>query len=119
MKASRIEKLELELVAEERRLRDKLLQILPGAADSGSNPFMNSEFNPSNVWLHQFHQNAEELLQTAQRCVELRNEVGLQSAGSVGALFLAACEENGGKSEQRRGPRKLAASLLEAISHAT
>lgn len=114
-----MKKLELGVEAEERRLRDMLLHVLPEAADSGSNPFTNSEFNPSSLQPRLFHQEAESLLQLAQACIRLRNVAGIDSAGSVGALFLSACAENGSGDEQRRGPRKLAASLLAAIQNAT
>ena len=119
MKTSRVEKLELELEAEESQLRERLLRVLPEAAVSGSNVFTNSEFNPSNWPPHLFRSDAESLLQSARACMGLRNAIGLDPAGSVGHLFLSACEENGSRSEQRRGPRKLAASLLQAISHGT
>ena len=119
MKTSRAEKLGIELEAEERRLKEKLLQILPESAESGSNPFTSSEFNPSNLRVQQFHQDAESLLSSARECVRLRDAIGLDSGGTVAALFLAACEENGSKNEQRRGPRKLAAALLQAVRHAT
>jgi hypothetical protein len=119
MKTSRTDRLGIELEAEERRLKERLLQILPESAESGSNPFTSSEFNPSNLRAHQFHQDAESLLSSAQECVRLREAIGLDSAGIVGALFLEACEENGSKNEQRRGPRKLAAALLQAVKHAT
>jgi hypothetical protein len=119
MKTSRVDKLALELEAEERHLRQRLLQILPDAAESGSNPFTSSEFNPSNLNPHHFHEDAESLLTSARACVQLRESIGLDSTGSVGALFLAAWEENGSTNEQRRGPRKLAAALLKPVRDAT
>ena len=119
MKSSRAEKLTLELETEEMRLREKLLEILPDAAVSGSNPFTNSEFNPSNLRPHQFHQDAETLLAAARNCVQLRESLNLDRTESVGALFLATCQEHGSKDQQRRGPRRLAAALLQAVSNAT
>ena len=116
---SRIDKLELELEAAERQLRKQLLRILPEAAVGGSNPFTNSEFNPSFLPPHLFRSDAEDLLEAARECIRLREEIGFDAAGSIGSLFLAACEENGSRNEHRRGPRKLAESLLRALSHDT
>jgi hypothetical protein len=119
MKTSRLDKLKLEMESQEKRLESHLRRILPEAAESGANPFTNSEFNPSALLTHQFHPDAESLLESAQECIRLRNQIGIDTAASVGALFLEACKENGSKNEQRRGPRKLAAALLLAIEHGT
>jgi hypothetical protein len=119
MKTSRIDKLETELNAEESKLRQHLLRILPGAAESGSDVFSNSEFNPSNLQPHHFRSDAETLLESARECVRMRQEIGLDIAGSVGALFLSSCEEHASTNQQRRGPRKLAAALLNSLSHDT
>lgn len=119
MKASQVEKLELELAAEEEKLRRHLLRVLPGAAESGSSIFTNSEFNPSSLPAHLFRTDAESLLISARECVRLREVVGLAPEGSIGAIFLEACQEHASKDPQRRGPRKLASSLLQALSHDT
>jgi hypothetical protein len=37
----------------------------------------------------------------------------------VGALFIAACAENASESENRRGPRRLALSLLKDLKRET
>lgn len=119
MKTSRMDKLEIELNAEESKLRQHLLRILPGAAESGSNVFSNSEFNPSNLQSHHFRSDAEALLSSARECVRMRQEMGLDITGSVGALFLGSCEEHASGNQQRRGPRKLAAALLNSLAHGT
>lgn len=119
MKISKLEKLELELAAEEEKLRQHLLCVLPEAAKSGSSVFTNSEFNPSNLPAHLFRTDAEGLLNSARQCVRLREVVGLGPEGSVGAIFLEACQEHASKNPQRRGPRKLASSVLLALSHDT
>ena len=119
MKAPQVEKLEVELNAEEAKLRQHLLHVLPEAAESGSSVFTNSEFNPSGLPTHLFRSDAESLLNSARECVRLREVVGLQTEGSVGAIFLEACQENASSDPQRRGPRKLAASVLQALSHDT
>ena len=119
MKPAQVERLELELVAEEDRLRKHLLRVLPDAAESGSNVFTNSEFNPSNLPAHHLRSDAESLLNSARTCVRLRELIGSQAEGSVGAIFLGACKENASRDPQRRGPRKLASSVLQALSHDT
>jgi hypothetical protein len=119
MKTSQIEKLDLELEAEESRLRRDLLRVLPEAARNGLNVFTNSAFNPSNLRPQLFRSDTEGLLQSARECIRLRAAIGVDATGSVGSLFLAACAENASKNEQRLGPRRLAASLLHALSHDT
>jgi hypothetical protein len=119
MKRSRAEKLDLELAAEEEKLRRHLLRVLPDAAESGSSIFTNSEFNPSSLPAHFFRPDAESLLNSARECVRLRDVVGLAAEGSIGAMFLDACQEHASKNSQRRGPRKLASSLLQALTHDT
>lgn len=65
------------------------------------------------------HPDAESLLQSARASISLRKAIGLDPVDSVGALFLAACEENVGRNEHLRGPRKLAEALLKDLSHDT
>ena len=119
MKTSQAEKLQLALAAEEEKLRQHLLRVLPEAAESGSSVFTNSEFNPSKLPAHLFRADAESLLQSARECVRLREIIGLSPENSVGGVFLAACQEHSSKNPQRRGPRKLASSLLRALGHDT
>jgi hypothetical protein len=107
------------LAAEEKKLRQHLLHVLPEAAESGFSVFTNSEFNPSNLPAHLFRSDAESLLNGARECVRLREVVGLGSEGSVGAIFLEACREHASNNPQRRGPRNLASSVLLALSHDT
>ena len=83
MKASQVDKRELELMTEEESLRQQLLRVLPDAAESGSSVFTNSEFNPSNLPAHLFFGHAESLLNSARECVRLRDALGLQVEGSV------------------------------------
>ncbi|WP_218042529.1 hypothetical protein [Steroidobacter gossypii] len=117
MKTSKLEKVELELATKEEKLRQHLLHVLPEAAESGSSVFTNSEFNPSNLPAHLFRSDAESLLNSARECVRLREVMGLDSEGSIGAIFLEACQGHASKNPQRRGPRKLASSVLLALSH--
>ena len=79
MKTSQVEKLELQLVAEEKELKQHLLRVLTDAAESGSNIFTNSEFNPSSLPVHLFRSDAENLLNRARECLRLRDVVGLQT----------------------------------------
>lgn len=117
MKTSKLET--LELATEEEKLRQHLLRVLPEAADGGSNVFTNSEFNPSDLPAHLFRSDAEILLNGARECLRLRRAAGLDSEGSIGAIFLEACQEHASGDPQRRGPRKLASSVLRALGHGT
>ncbi len=119
MKTSQVEKFELLLAGEEDKLRRHLLRVLPEVADTGSSVFTNSQFNPSNLPPHLLRSDAESLLQNARECVRLRELIQLSPEGSVGGIFLAACEEHASNDPQRRGPRKLALSVLEALRHDT
>ena len=52
----------------------------------------------------------------ALACLEMRAAIGLPADDSTGGLFLAACEEQA--AQMNTGvARKLAASLLERLSH--
>jgi hypothetical protein len=113
------DKFELQLESAETRFRERLLSLLPDAAISGSNLFTNSHFNPSGLRPHHFRSDAEALLADARECIGLREKLDLPVQGSVGQLFLAACEENASKNAQRRGPRRLAESLLAQLSDAS
>jgi hypothetical protein len=119
MKTAQTEKLERVLRDAEKELRETLLRVLPAAATGGSNLFTNAEFNPSNLPQHRFRSDADGLLKTARQCVQLRKQIGAGVIGSVGYLFLQACEENSSRDEQRRGPRKLAAWLLGELGSGT
>ena len=100
---------------EEAALRESLLDMLPRAIESGAALFANSEFNPSGLPAHGLSAKAEALLEAATACVELRSALALPVTGSVGHLYRSACEEYSSSDEQRRGPRKLAAALLESL----
>ncbi|HMN44991.1 MAG TPA: hypothetical protein PKE27_10475 [Povalibacter sp.] len=104
MKTSRIDKLEVELNAEEMKLRQHLLRILPGAAESGTNVFSNSAFNPSNLQPRHSRSDAETLLASARECVRIRQEIGLDVTGSVGALFPRQTGESPAHFAQSAGP---------------
>jgi len=100
----------------ESELREKLLRILPGAAESGLEAFTNSRFNP--YGLRRISDEVEGLLTLAMGCLARRDALGIETTDSIGALFIAACEERASTGANSRGPRKLAASLLERLREA-
>lgn len=112
---SQREKGEARLAASEAMLRSSLLEVLPSVADSGGALFFNSKYNVHNSPKHSLSDEAEAFLNLALACIDLRKHLGLPLEGSVGWLFLDACEESSSQSEHRRGPRKLAQSLLEGL----
>ena len=118
MRSTRFTRTEAELQQAEARLRDRLLVLLPEAAEGGRALFTNSAFNPSKLRASHFAVDAESLLSEARKCLDLRIALGLSTKGSVGQLFLEACGEAAGSDPHRRGPRRLAAALLEAIANA-
>jgi hypothetical protein len=106
---------EARLAASETLLRRSLLEVLPVVADSGGTLFFNSKYNRHNLPKHQLSDEAEALMDLALACIDLRKHLGLPLEGSVGQLFLGACDESSSSNEHRRGPRKLAQSLLEGL----
>jgi hypothetical protein len=101
------------LDAEEASLRADLLAVLPSAARDGGQLFMNSTNSREPVaWSHG---DADVLFASANRCVRLRESLGLEGEGEVAGHFLAACREASSGDPHRRGPRKLAEWLLEKL----
>jgi len=115
MKRNRRAEGESILQSAENTLRDSLLEILPMAAETGEPLFTNSRFNPHGLPAHLLSKQAEALLEISLACVEMREALNLPVDGSIGNLYLLACEESASSNEHRRGPRKLAASLLEHL----
>jgi hypothetical protein len=103
------------LDAEEASLRARLLAILPGAATSGSELFLNSTNSPKTIARYS-HEVADDLFASARRCMELRANLGLDAEGGVADHFLIACREAASGDAHRRGPRKLAEWLLTKIT---
>jgi hypothetical protein len=102
------------LDAEEASLRARLLELLPSAARDGAPLFVNST-NSQREIARYCHQDADALFASAQRCVELRESLGLEGEGEVAEHFLAACREAASADPHRRGPRRLAEWLLERL----
>jgi hypothetical protein len=57
----------------------------------------------------------EDLFASANRCLELRAELGLDVAGSAADNILIACREAASGDAQHRGPRKRAEWLLQRL----
>jgi hypothetical protein len=117
MKRDRRSKGEAMLVESENTLRQSLLEVLPNVVRHGTPLFTNSKFNPHRLPLHLLDEEAEVFLESASASVDLRAHLELPVIGSVGQLFLDACEESASANEHRRGPRKLAEALLERLSN--
>lgn len=116
MKASRRDKLEVQLADAERTLLDLLADALPYTAQHGDLLFFNSGFHPDHGRPHSPAARNERLLSLAREAVSLRERTGLPVPGSVGQLFLSACSEAADTTDgHRRGPRQLAAWLLDAL----
>lgn len=116
MKRSRLSKGEERLASSEGLLRSSLLEVLPRVASGDSSLlFTNSKYNPHKFPAHRLDEEAEAFLELALACIALRDHLGLPVDGTVAQSFLSACEEAGSSYEHRRGPRKLAESLLEVL----
>jgi hypothetical protein len=117
MKATRQSALEHQLLVTEADFRARLLDILPRAAKSGEALFLGGRFLPSNYQESWISPDANALLAAADDCFAQRDALGLPFEGTIGALFLAACDEaSDASNHDRRGPRKLAASLLSQLN---
>lgn len=113
MKASRKDKLEAQLAAVESDLLGLLASALPYTAKHGDMLFFNSGFHPEYIRSHQIGERNELLFSLSIESVSLRERIGLPVIGSVGKLFLSACNETADISNgNRRGPRQLATWLL-------
>jgi len=115
MKADVRGKQSATLGAEEASRRARLLAILPGAAAGGTQIFLNSTNSPKTIARYS-HEEADDLFTSAQRCMVLRANLGLDAEGGVADQFLIACREAASGDAHRRGPRKLAEWLLTKIT---
>ena len=112
---SRLEKHEERLAASEALLRKSLLEVLPSVIENGGLMFVNSKYDSHDLRRHQRGGEAEFFLELALACLDLRKHLGLSLEGSVAQLYIEACEESSGSARHRRGPRKLAAALLQGL----
>src|ERR1700730_6324948 len=113
---AQVDKYQSQLQLAEEHFRDRLLGLLPGAATNGSDVFVNTAFNPSSLPRQALRSDADDLLHDAQECIRLRERMDLPVAGSVGQLFMDACQESADhQNAHRRGPRRLAESLLAKL----
>jgi len=117
MKTDRESKALQELEVSERELKQVLLTRLPAVVEGGFPLFEIDALAPA-VRSGRVHEESERLYRTAESCLRSRDRLQLPVAGSVGSLFIAACAEFCSSGEHRRGPRKLAAALLEELRRA-
>lgn len=116
MKASRSIKLEQQLAAAEEAFRCQLLSVLPRVESSGESLFFNSRHMPSHFQAHWLPRESEPLFELASECLDLREQLSLPTPGSLAAEFVSACAEAASNDPHRRGPRKLASTLLAYAS---
>jgi len=108
MKNRQFERAKQTLVDLEVALRTSLIKDLPGAADSGMDLFR-LDWNPRKAHI-------EWLRETARQAIELRSKLMEEIPGSVGQLYLDCVNEAlDCDNQHRRGPRRLARHLLDAL----
>jgi len=117
MKRDRSAEAEKLLHETESSLRAMLIASLPDVAETGGALFVNSEFMPHGFPRAKVWAQAQSFYRVACDCLEMRRTLNLPTDGSVGALFLEACAENASEGENRRGPKRLAAVLMERLQH--
>ena len=109
MNSARQKKIERELESLEAELVCDLLGHLPLAADSGADLFCLARWNPNRDFV-------SSLTEKSQRCISLRETLGLGTARTVGERYMLAHNEASSQSsEHRRGPRRLAGWLLQEL----
>lgn len=118
MKKSRQSKREHQLAEKERELFELLITLLPHTAQHGDMLFFNSRYKPDYVREHWLGKHNEALFSLSTDTVALRDQIGLPVFGSIGQLFLSACSEVSNQhNSNRRGPRQMAAWLLDEIKN--
>lgn len=116
MKIARRNKLEAQLAAMEVELVALLRGSLPHAAAHGDMLFFNSRYRPDNVRLQWISSSNEALLSVAADSLALWDQLGMSCDGSPGQLYISACTEATDTSNgNRRGPRQLAAWLINEL----
>ena len=117
MKRDRADEAEKLLRDTEASLRTMLMSELPKVIETGAALFVNSEFVPHGFPKTQVFGKGQAFYRVARDCLGLREILSLPTTGTVGALFLEACAENASESDNRLGPKRLAAALLERLAH--
>jgi hypothetical protein len=115
MESAQTAKKEVQLAEQELLLRERLLSVLPSAIERAEDLFTNSRFNPHGLPVTKMGTLPQVLLAEAQSCVSLRESLQLQVSGSVGQLFLSACEERASLAPNSLGPRRLAQRLRASL----
>ena|SRR5688572_14849401 len=116
MKVARQNKLEAQLTATEVELVALLRHSLPHTAAHGDMLFFNSQFRPGSIQPQWVSSSNEAILALATESLALRDQLGVPSHGSPGQLYIAACTEASDTSNgNRRGPRQLAAWLINEL----
>ena len=115
MCSARAAKKETQLAEQELLLRERLLSLLPSAIERAADLFTNSRFNPHRLPVAKIGALPQALLTEAQSCVMLRESLQLPVLGSVGQLFLSACEERASLAANSLGPRRLAERLQASL----
>lgn len=109
-----------KLAPSEEELRSSLCAALTRTGASGEFIFFNSQYNPHGLNPVHLPRESEALYRLASECVALRERLNLDVIGTVGQLFLSACNEASNvANEHRRGPRQLSIWLLHELAHAT
>ena len=116
MSAAGTAKKECQLAADESLLRAQLLEVLPSAIERGSDLFTNQRFNPFGLLAANIGPFPQALLEAAEACISLREGLRLPVAGSVGQLFVSACEERASSDPHSHGPRRLAERLYASLT---
>jgi len=102
-------KKELLLKSIEDELSNELKPLLVSASESGADIFSLDNHNPNKELVSKF-------ISRSNRCLELREELGLESNDTIAYMYLQGHNEAADKNnEHRKGPRRLAAQLLRGF----
>ena len=102
-------KKELLLKSIEDELSNELKPLLVSASESGADIFSLDNHNPNKELVSKF-------ICRSNRCLELREELGLELNDTIAYMYLQGHNEAADKNnEHRKGPRRLAAQLLSGF----
>ena len=109
---------EWELLSIENELRQRLTRALPNVSEGRNSLFfVTDEHNPHDLPGHMLPRESAEILELARKSIALRDTLIMPTNRSIGALFIAACEEHANLDNPHRlGAKRLAARLLSQIS---
>ena len=103
------------VASSERSLREAIIDRMESSPNSGVALLVNGRHFPRLAGKGNVLDAAEAFEVGASSCVDLRMTLGLPVVGSVGKLFLDACQELSNSEHHMNNPKPLCEALLRAL----